>query len=59
MRTPLQVWLLFVLVTQLAWSLTDLRAAETFDVLIQGGRIIDGTGAPWYVADIAFTLRFF
>jgi N-acyl-D-amino-acid deacylase len=25
---------------------------HTFDVLISGGRIVDGTGAPWYRADI-------
>ena len=53
MRTPLQVWLLLLVTTHLTWSLADVRAEETFDVLIQGGRIIDGTGAPWYVADIA------
>ncbi|MEZ5415824.1 MAG: D-aminoacylase [Vicinamibacterales bacterium] len=27
-------------------------AAPVFDVVIAGGRIVDGTGAPWYVADI-------
>lgn len=27
-------------------------AAEPFDVLIRGGRVIDGTGAPWYMADV-------
>lgn len=26
-----------------------------FDVLITGGRIVDGTGAPWYRADIGIT----
>ena len=25
---------------------------NTFDVLITGGRIVDGTGAPWYRADL-------
>lgn len=27
-------------------------AQESFDVLIQGGRIIDGSGNPWYEADV-------
>jgi N-acyl-D-amino-acid deacylase len=27
-------------------------AAAPFDVLIRGGRLIDGTGAPWVVADV-------
>jgi len=25
----------------------------TADLILRGGRIIDGTGAPWYTADIA------
>jgi dihydroorotase/N-acyl-D-amino-acid deacylase len=24
-----------------------------YDLLLRGGRVIDGTGAPWYVADVA------
>ena len=28
------------------------RSAGTFDVLIVGGRVIDGTGAPWTMADV-------
>ncbi len=28
-------------------------AGNGFDVLLKGGRVVDGTGAPWYVADIA------
>ena len=27
-------------------------AAEKFDVILRGGRIVDGTGAPWYIGDI-------
>lgn len=30
-----------------------LSAAEpSFDVVLRGGRVVDGTGAPWYLADI-------
>jgi N-acyl-D-amino-acid deacylase len=28
-------------------------AGEKLDVLLKGGRVVDGTGAPWYFADIA------
>ena len=30
----------------------SLAGAQDFDVLIRGGRIVDGTGNPSYVADI-------
>jgi N-acyl-D-amino-acid deacylase len=33
-------------------SASSLAAHETFDIVIQGGRIVDGTGAPWYIADL-------
>ncbi len=29
-----------------------LPAEQPFDVLLVGGRIVDGTGNPWYIADV-------
>ncbi|MSV32674.1 MAG: hypothetical protein EXQ57_09150, partial [Bryobacterales bacterium] len=44
LRTPKVKLLLFLL------ALT--AAAADFDVLIRNGRVIDGTGNPWYRADV-------
>ena len=47
--------LLFQLVTiSLVWLLTSrsLAAEARYDLVIRNGRVVDGTGAPWYVADI-------
>src|SRR5581483_6426314 len=33
-------------------SVALIATAEDFDVVIRNGHIVDGTGSPWYAADI-------
>ncbi len=37
----------------LACAAASTLAAQSYDVLIRGGRVIDGTGSPWRYADVA------
>ena len=33
-------------------ALTVIGQSRAFDIVIRGGRVVDGTGSPWFVADI-------
>lgn len=49
-KTPLHLFLVFV---SILFSSPASHAAEpAFDVVIRGGRVVDGTGAPSYIADL-------
>src|SRR5262245_45598587 len=49
----LAAWLLSIGIVALAQSKPAAGASPTYDLLITHGRIIDGSGNPWYSGDIA------
>src|SRR4029453_16972914 len=43
------------LIAFLSWNASVGRAGDSYDIVIRGGRIVDGTGAPWYRADLGIS----
>lgn len=53
---PIPVLLFFALFSAACAGPTESRvSAAAFDVVITGGHIVDGTGAPWFAADLGIT----
>lgn len=44
--------LVFLMVTLMSQARLP---AERFEIVLKGGRIVDGTGSPWYVADVGIS----
>lgn len=39
----------------ITWQAHVRSQAAAFDLVVRGGRIVDGTGNPWFVADVGIT----
>ncbi|HEX2719306.1 MAG TPA: amidohydrolase family protein, partial [Gemmatimonadaceae bacterium] len=48
-------WSLRVLAFLVPLVAAGAQSPPRYDVLVRGGRVLDGTGNPWYYADVAIT----
>ena len=52
-RKFIMIRALSLAVTLLLFPLSHVQAQEHYDVIIRNGRVLDGTGNPWFHGDVA------